>query len=218
MDRTNRVALRLIGEIFEKSSESVRAITAAESNRFSQALEALNELARKAKIPIALVGGMAATHYGFRGGTDDIDVVVGKDDLDQFLMYAPQFGFKVAWRSKTGWHTLEHGDVEINVVPEGGKAKNTSPTTIPGPGQLGVEEGLGVACLAGWVELKLATGRAKDLGHISELMKKASESEITACRNHLRGIHSDYFQEFERLLNQVEEEKEQERERGGHRH
>jgi len=177
-------------------------------------MDDLRRLATDAKISIALVGGLAAVHYGFRGSTDDIDVAIGRDHLERFLRYAPQYGFKVQWRSKSGWHTLEHGDVEINVVPEGGRARNTAPTTIPGPEKMGVTEGLGVACLSVLLELKLAAGRVKDKGHIVELLKRVPAEEITRCRTHIQGVHEDYLNELDRLLQSVEEEKEQERERG----
>jgi hypothetical protein len=215
MSRVDRIALRLIGERVTRSLESVRSVTASERNRFRRALDDLDRLSRAAKIPIALVGGMAAVHYGFRGSTEDIDIAVGKDDLDKFLLYAPQFGFKVAWRSKSGWSTLEHGDVEINVVPEGGKSKNTSPTTIPGPRQMGVSEGLGVACLSALMELKVAAGRVKDYGHIVELLKRIPADQIPPCRLHLEGVHPEYLRQFDQLIQQAEEEKAQEGDRGG---
>jgi hypothetical protein len=214
MSRTNRLALKLVADVMNRGAARVRAITAGEQNEFGRALKDLDNLARKAQIPMALGGGQAATHYGFRGGTEDIDIVVGKDNLDKFLRYAPDFGFKVVWRSKSGWHTLDHSGIEINVIPEGGKAKDSSPTLIPGPEQLGVTEGLGVACLSGLLEMKIATGRAKDFGHIAELLKITPDAEIDTCRTHLRGVHSDYLREFERLVQQVEQEKEQEQRRG----
>jgi hypothetical protein len=195
----------------------VRSVIAAEDNRFSRAMADLRRLADEKNIPMALVGGMAAAHYGFRGGTEDIDVAIGKDNLDRFLLYAPQYGFKVQWKSKTGWHTLEHGDVEINVVPEGGKSKDTSPTTIPGPAQMGVEKGLGIVCFPVLMELKLAAGRGKDIGHILELLKRAPEGEIPRCQDYVRGVHPDYARELDRLVQQAEEEKQQEVERGGAR-
>jgi hypothetical protein len=214
MTRIGRLAIRLIGERVTRSQESVRSITAAENNRFSRAMEDLHRLSDDKKIPIALVGGMAAVHYGFRGSTEDIDIAIGKDNLERFLQYAPQYGFKVQWRSKSGWHTLEHGDVEINVVPEGGRAKHTAPTTIPGPTQMGIEKGLGVVCLPVLMELKLAAGRAKDFGHLVELLKRVPLEEISRCQGYIQGVHPDYAQELDRLVHQAEEEKQEERERG----
>jgi hypothetical protein len=105
-------------------------------------------------IPIAIVGGLGAIRCGYPAATQHIDVAIARDQLDAFVAAAPAYGFKIAWNAPSGWRTLTHDDVEINVVPEGGKAKNSSPTTIPGPTVLGVERGLDYASLAGWIELK----------------------------------------------------------------
>jgi len=72
-------------------------------------------------------------------------------------------GFKVAWESTLGWHALTHEDVEINIVPEGGKARDTSPTLIPGPDQMGVKSGLEYASIESWMELKISSGRHRQL-------------------------------------------------------
>src|SRR5262249_993678 len=147
MIRTRELADDIVAAIatLERGSESVRAVMMGESNRFGRALEDLQKLADAEGFPIAIVGGLGAIRYAYPAGTQDIDIAVGRDHLDALLCAVPRFGFKVAWQAKSGWHTLTHGDVEINVVPEGGKARNNAPTAIPGPVQLGVDAGLGYA-------------------------------------------------------------------------
>src|SRR3990172_5848135 len=139
-----RLAEQIIASVatLSRGTESVRAVMASEENRFTRALEDLQRLSLAEGIPIAIVGGLAAIRYGYPAATQDIDIAVGKSQLATLLKTAPVFGFKVAWEAPSGWHILTHGDVEINVVPEGGKARNTAPTTIPGPTQLGVKQGL----------------------------------------------------------------------------
>src|SRR6266704_2279015 len=104
--------------ILERGSESIRAVTAGEQNRFTRAFEALNRLANATGTPLAVVEGLAAIHFGYPAITEDIDIVVARDAVDRLLVEAPQHGFEVKWRSKTGWHTLAFEDVEINIVPE----------------------------------------------------------------------------------------------------
>ncbi len=164
--------------LLQRGSESIRAVIAAEQNRFTRAFEALNRLSQNDGIPLAIVGGLAAIHFGYPAITEDIDIVVARDDLDKLLASAPHFGFKVKWRSTTGWHTLAFEDIEINIVPEGGKARDSSPTTIPGPRALGVSAGLSFSDLAGWIELKLSSGRAKDRTHIVEVLKTLADAQI----------------------------------------
>lgn len=200
--------------LLDRGSESVRAVMSNEENRFARALEDLQRLATEENIPLAIVGGLAAIRYGYPAATQDIDIAVARSQLDAFLHAAPKYGFKIAWEAKSGWHTLMHGDVEINVVPEGGKAKNTAPTTIPGPTQLGVLQGLDYASLPGWIELKLSSGRQKDKAHTVEAMKKAAAEAMQTVREHLARVHPSYLELFEQLLAEAAEEKAQEGERG----
>ncbi len=161
------------------------------------------------------MGGLGAIRYGYPAATQDIDIVVARDQLELLVAAAPRYGFKVVWEAKTGWHTLMHDDVEINVVPEGGKARNVSPTTIPGPAALGVLEGLDYASLPGWIELKLSSGRQKDRAHIVEVMKVTDEQSIQTARDAIGRVHPMYLELFDELLDEAREEMEQEDQRGG---
>lgn len=199
--------------ILHRGAESVRAVMSGEENRFSRALADLQRLALAESIPIAIVGGLGAIRYGYPAATQDIDIAVGRDQLDKLLRVAPQYGFKVLWRAESGRQILTHGDVEINVVPEGGKAKNSSPTTIPSPQQLGVERGLEYASLAGWIELKLSSGRQKDRAHVVEVMKKSAEENLGRARDHISAVDAGYLQLFDQLLEEAREERQQEEER-----
>jgi hypothetical protein len=210
----------LAGEILaaavtlERGLESVRAVMASEENRFTRALSDLQTLAETEGMPIAIVGGLGAIRYGVLVSTQDIDVAVARENLETLLRAAPLYGFKVAWEAESGWHTLTHGDVEINVVPEGGKARNTAPTAIPGPNQLGVVQGLGYASLAGWMELKLSSGRQKDRAHVVEVMKINPPKSIREARDHIAKVHQDYLALFDQLYQEAQEEKSQESQRG----
>lgn len=196
-------------------SESIAAVmgSKSEANRFFIAIEALDQLTRDNNLPIAIVGGLGAIRYGYAAATEDIDIVVGDSDLEKILGLASNYGFKVVWVAKSGWHTLAFGDVEINIVPEGRKARDAAPTTIPGPAQLGIERGLGYALLPGWVELKISSARQKDFGHIVEVLKKIEPEQIEQISQHLKQIHPEYQASFKQLSAQALAEKQQERRR-----
>jgi hypothetical protein len=203
--------------ILNRGSESVRAVLASEENRFTSALAALEKLSVGEGIPIAIVGGLGAIRYGYLAATQDIDIAVARNQLGALIAAAPKYGFKIAWDAPSGWHTLMHGDVEINVVPEGGKAQDSAPTTIPGPSELGVKEGLDYANLPGWIELKLSSGRQKDRAHVVEVLKTNDPQSIQAARQHLAQVHQSYLELFDQLLDQSQAEQEQEERRGGTR-
>lgn len=203
--------------ILARGAESVSAVmgTSSDENRFTAALEALQRLSQKHQIPIAIVGGLGAIRYGYPAATQDIDIAVAKHQLETILRVAPEYGFKIAWQADSGWHTVTFGDVEINIVPEGGKAKNSSPTTIPGPIELGVSAGLGYANLAGWAELKISSGRQKDRAHVVEVLKKSDAPSVGKIRKHLANVHESYLATFIELLEEAKQERKQEDERGG---
>ena len=201
--------------VLVRGSESVRAVMGIEENRFTRALGDLQSLAVSEGIAVAIVGGLAAIHYGYPAATQDIDIAIARLDLDRFLIAAPAYGFKVVWQAESGWHTLTHGDVEINVVPEGGRAKNTSPTTIPSPAAMGVSHGIGFASLPAWIELKISAGRQKDRAHVVEVLKKTANLEVEAVRQGLNSVDGGYAATFEQLLGEAIDERRQEEERGG---
>ena len=137
----NCLLSRKIVAILNRGYESIRAVLASEENRFTRVLADLRRLSQEGGIPLAIVGGLAAIHYGYLAGTQDIDIGVARNQLEALMRAAPQYGFKVVWEAKAVRHTLTHGDMEINIVPEGGKTRDNSPTTIPGPVKLGVSTG-----------------------------------------------------------------------------
>ncbi len=207
-------------ETLARLSDSVRAVTMKDSgsdNRFTNAIHALDTLARENDLPVAIVGDLGTIRYGYPAVTEDIDVVIAQHQLDKLLVIAPDYGFRVAWKSESGWHTLTHQNVKLNIVPEGGKARNDSPTTIPGPGELGVHSGVGYASLDRWLELKISARRRKDQTHVVEVLKVCSPQAIANARTHLASVHQSYLELFDQLATEAAAEKQQEDERSKRR-
>lgn len=188
-----------------------------EDSEVDRALAVLKDLSRKEGIPLAIIGGVAAIKHGYERFTKDIDVVVGQRHLNTLIRVAPQYGIKVIWRDPHGWYNLEHEGVRVEIVPEGAKPNKDAPTTIPGPRQLGVSEGIDYASLEGWIETKLGSDRRQDKADIVQVLKKADSATIQTIRAHIAQIHSLYLRCFDELAAAAEEEKRQEEERGGPR-
>jgi hypothetical protein len=186
-------------------------------SEFDRVLDVLKTLSRKEVIPIAIVGSVAAIRYGYERLTNDLDVVIAQQHLATVIHVAPRYGIKVIWQDPQGWHKLQFEGVKIEVVPEGAKPNRDAPTTIPGPGQLGVSEGLGYASLEGWVETKLGSARRQDRADVVQVLKKLEPEAIARIREHVAAVHGSYLRLFEELLAAAEEEKQQEEERGGSR-
>jgi hypothetical protein len=106
-----------------------------------------------------------------------------------------------------------HGDVEINIVPEGGKARDSSPTRIPSPRDMGVLQGVQYASIESWVELKISSGRQKDRAHIVEVLKKSDDKSIAEIDRHLANVDLTYQSAFKNLVAEAIEERHQEQNR-----
>ena len=88
-------------------------------SKISKALATLRTLSRKEGIPLAIVGGLAAIHHGYERFTKDIDIVVESRNLEILTRVAPDYGIKIIWKDREGWHKLDFEGVPIDVVPEG---------------------------------------------------------------------------------------------------
>jgi len=129
-------------------------------------------------IPYAIAGGMALFFHGFRRFTEDVDILVTPDGLEQLhrqlegLGYVPVFpGSKALRDAESGVRVefLLSGD-----YPGDGKPK---PVAFPHPAAASVEkDGVRWLNLPSLVELKLASGmtnpgRLRDLADVQELIR-----------------------------------------------
>jgi hypothetical protein len=128
-------------------------------------------------ISYAIAGGMALFFHGYRRFTEDVDILVSREGLNEAhdalegLGYVPPFaGSKNLRDAESGVRVefLVQGD-----FPGDGKPK---PVAFPDPNRVAVTiEGLRFISLPTLVELKLASGmsnprRAKDLADVQELI------------------------------------------------
>src|SRR5262245_34261492 len=201
---------------FERLIMAVRG-QGGEGSKIGSAQAVLKDLSLKEGIPLAFIGGLAAIYHGYERTTKDIDVVVPQASLDAIIRVAPKYRIKVVWQDPDGWHKLHYGGVDIDVVPEGGKPQRHAPTTIPGPKQLGVANGADYAALPGSVETKLTSNRIQDRADVAQVIKRSTPAALAKVRNHLAKVHATYVRRFEELHAAAEQEKQQERERGGPR-
>jgi hypothetical protein len=166
LNRNPRWAMMEGGLHFEKENkvfESLRRIT-----------KKLDELG----IPYAVVGGMALFHHGYRRFTDDVDLLVTKDDLKTIHEKLEGLGWNPAF---TGSKHLKDAQTGVKVeflttgdYPGDGKPK---PVSFPDPKNSFVTiDGMNFIDLHHLVEMKLASGmsninRMKDLTDVMEIIK-----------------------------------------------
>ncbi|MCO6456781.1 MAG: nucleotidyltransferase family protein [Pirellulaceae bacterium] len=171
------------------------------------ALHRITARLKELGIPYAVVGGMALFRHGLRRFTEDVDILVTKEDLKTIhekltgLGYLPPFA-----RSKHLRDTQTGVKIEFLTTgdyPGDGKAK---PVAFPDPLAVSFEaDGIRYISLPTLVELKLASGmtnpgRLKDLSDVLELIKTLDLTEDFASQldAYVRGKFGELWREARR--------------------
>jgi hypothetical protein len=180
--------------------------------RYGRAIRAIDRLLEIMKCPSVLGGGWAVWRHGFVGRvTQDIDIVLPADRIEEFLRVASFSGFEILPQLTGRWPKVrfKEADVKVDILPEGarpGTPSKMAPTTIPHPNTLGAQEGkLRYIRLPALIELKLAAGRVRDEADVAELVR-ANLDAIDQIRNHLTNVHADYVTAFDRLVERAREQ------------
>jgi hypothetical protein len=180
--------------------------------RYGRVVRALGHVLRACDCEAVVGGGWAVWRHGFVGRvTQDIDIALPKDRLDEFMKAASVSGFEALTQPEGRWPKLCHREtgIEVDILPEGGRpgtAARPAPTTIPHPQVMGAVRGtLKYSTLPSLVELKLAAGRLRDEADVVELVRE-NRDRIEELRVHLQSVHPQYAARFEELLTQIDQE------------
>ncbi len=178
--------------------------------RYGRVVKALDRVLQACDCEAVVGGGWAVWRHGYVGRvTQDIDIVLPSDRIDDFLQTASVSGFDVLDLPEGRWPKLTHREtkIDVDILPEGGRPgtpPNFAPTTIPHPKAMGANVGgLTYANLVSLIELKLAAGRLRDQADVVELLRENPDC-LEELRTHLAGVHLDYSELLESLLEQVE--------------
>lgn len=173
--------------------------------RFGRVIKAIDRVLAATQTQAILAGGWAVWRHGFDGRiTQDVDIAIAANDVDEFLRVAAVSGFRVLAVPPGRWQKLEHTEtgIEVDLLVEGarpGLSDSPAPTTIPAPSGMGVGgTRLTYIRLSSLIELKLAAGRAKDRADVIELIR-ANRDQMADIRVHLLGVHQSYLDTFDQL-------------------
>ncbi len=179
--------------------------------RYGRVVRALDQVLHACACEAVVGGGWAVWRYGYVGRvTQDVDIVLPKASVDEFLRAASVSGFELLAQTEGRWPKLTHRDtgIEVDVMPEGGRPGTVSrpaPTTIPHPKSMGAIRGiLKYLTLPSLIELKLAAGRLRDEADVVELARE-NQDRLDEVRRHLQAVHPQYATRFDELLAQVDE-------------
>lgn len=185
--------------------------------RYGRVVKALDHILGAIGCESVIGGGWAVWRHGYVGRvTQDVDIILPAARVDDFLRAASVAGFQVLPVPTGRWPKLVHRDtrVDVDILPEGqrpGTLSKPAPTTIPHPRRIGASGTvLKYVRLPPLIELKLAAGRSQDLADVIKLIQ-TNPQQVATIREHLAQVHADYVSEFDRLVQQADEEAEDDR-------
>jgi hypothetical protein len=130
------------------------------------------------EIPYAIVGGMALFHHGFRRFTEDVDILVSKDDLKRIHAELDVRGYVLQHRFSKNLRDATHNvKIEFLLSGEFPGDEKPKPVSFPGPQDVSFEDdGIWYINLTNLIEMKLASGmtqpdRIKDLADVQQLIQ-----------------------------------------------
>jgi len=183
--------------------------------RYGRVIGALDRVLQAVGCAAVVAGGWAVWRHGYLGRvTEDVDIVVPADRINDLLRAAAVSGFEVLPSRPGAWPKLRHKetDVGVDLLPEGavpGVPSRPAVTRIPHPSRLGARGAtLRYIDLAGLVEIKLAAGRIRDQSDVVELIL-ANPEQLDGVRRHLAGVHQEYVARFDVLVASAREQAEQ---------
>lgn len=143
-----------------------------------RALEMLAHRLEQLGIPYAIVGAMAMNEYGYRRVTEDVDVLLTREGLDEFKRHWLGRGYVEKFPGSRGLRDTENG-VPIDIVVTGDYPGDGRPKPVVFPDPLDhARRGSRVRLLPvqKLIELKLASGmsaphRLRDLADVLELIR-----------------------------------------------
>lgn len=212
--------MELAAEILMRQLELADALLAGRESmlepqdlpgRYGRVVKALEHTLNACNCESVVGGGWAVWRHGYIGRvTQDVDIALPIDRIEDFLRAASVSGFDVLTQPEGRWPKLLHRDtsIEVDILPEGGRpgtASRPAPTKIPHPRCMGAVAGtLKYMALAPLIELKLAAGRVRDEADVVELVR-SNRDQIGDLRQHLATVSAQYAHRFEELVSQLDE-------------
>jgi len=182
-------------------------------NSIDRALRALSKLSQDYNIPIAIIGGAATIHHGYKRFTKDIDLVISTKDYANLVRVIHEYGFIMLKHSnymfemlfpdeQGAQYDLPNGKSVRGVFLEVMKAGMNDTTE---PYQMGVTKGVGFADLNSYIAMKLKAGRIQDQADIVHVLM-AQNDKIQQVTDYIEWEYSELADDLQRLIRQIEKE------------
>jgi hypothetical protein len=165
-----------------------------------QVAQSCHAMLEQARIPYAIVGGVAVCLHGYQRNTVDLDLLIRREDQALVKTVFEQAGLK--WSSSRQEFRSESG-IPVQILLSGDKSGRDAETRLPDPAAPEIctqLEGLSVLSLAALIEAKLACGAGdprrthKDFADVVELI--AQRRLTGAFARHLHKSLQPAFREL----------------------
>jgi hypothetical protein len=174
--------------------------------RYGRAVRAIDHLLQATNIEAVLGGGWAVWRHGFTARlTQDLDIALPADRIDEFQRVAAVSGFELLPQKPGRWPKMRHKEtgVQVDILPEGarpGVVGRLAPTTIPHPHELGAEPGrLRYMTISATILLKIAAAREQDKSDVVRLIRNNAD-QVENLRAQLAAVHPQYAESFDLLV------------------
>lgn len=145
----------------------------------NQTIQRVKQDLEHAGIDYNVIGALALNQYGYRRFTEDIDLLMTKEGLDQFHALLVGLGYRPAFEGATRKFRTAQENVSVEIVTTGEYPGDglPKPVRFPDPKEAFVViEDVKTITLEKLIELKIASGmtaphRLKDLADVQELIK-----------------------------------------------
>lgn len=170
---------------YEQRLSQERSWALDEGFRYFQGMSAPQDTLRRIAnrlndlgIPYAVAGGMALFHHGFRRFTEDVDILVTRESLDEIHAHLDGLGYVRPYSASKNLRDVQTG-VRIEFLISGGYPGDgkEKPVVFPDPAAASeLTDGIRYITLPMLIDLKLASGmtnplRGKDLADVQELIQ-----------------------------------------------
>jgi hypothetical protein len=179
----------------------------AKRDKVHQALKRLPQRLRKAGIPYAVMGALAVNLHGARRTTDDVDILLTQEGLDQFRARFVGKLYDLVARRPLRFVERQSG-VTVDCLVTGRYPGTGEPGPIAFPDPTAVSqqiEDVSVIALAPLIQLKLAARRHYDFGDVVFLIRVHELDE-----KFLTNLHPSVHQDFIECLEEKRREDEYE--------
>jgi hypothetical protein len=149
----------------------------------------------RAKIPYAIVGGMALAAHNYRRATTDVDILLTPEGFAEFQrLYVDKNYERVPGRKRRVVDRANGIAVDVLVTGLFPGLGKPGPVAYPDPSQVAdVVDDRRVVNLVTLVQLKLAARRHRDFGDVVELIRSNELDESFADKLH-ESLRQDYIE------------------------